>query len=461
MTNAPTIDRWCAVERSDLPDVLFGDRGIVSRQRRVTSPSRGRDRIHVGFARDDPRSPYQPPDLVVIDDDWTADTFAWLHAYAPNVSPLSQFARVLTQSDWMLSESATKYQPDVIRFDKWACLMFGEALAQGPLEVETGQVPLARAAACFTLPVARAAARFGREWQSTCQERLHVLARDGRFRSRNVSVEALSRLWQLVQDAGTEDFDPADASVLVLDAVMSPRSSARQLWAENSSLWEGGNSSDLLNESIEQRVRAFYRVAETLDSSKDPQSELVNAQLAVAAFLVGRGTSHAFLLRRAGRRYPTSQVWFGLLAALSGPRTWEQDWSRAVKSMERLARGSIAWDDSGGVDLFWAEYEWVSRTWEGLDAFIDLPRNQPGALTIELLPAVSCQLRLALPEAASEQQPEEPERERALSAYVREFVELAARAREALDDSRRGIGERTTSSETSSTRARRPKRSTG
>jgi hypothetical protein len=388
------------------------------------------------------RSDYGPPDIVVVDDDVVTDAFAWLHAYAPFVNPLSQFARVMTYSDWRRADSALTVQAEPVRSDKWACLLLGEALAQGPPDADLGEVPLSRAAACFSLPIARAAARYGREtWGRDCLDRLMIMEQDDRFAGRNVTVGDLAHMWRLLGDMSDRHLSVIEAAGAVLEAVMPKHAPVQQSltdWAPDGAV----GSSPLLDDSIEERVRAFNDVAESLLQAKEPASLYMDVRIAVAAFLVGRGSSHAFLLRRAGRRFPTAQAWFGLLLALTGPSTWDPEWSRVVKSLERQVRGYGSWGDIGGVDLFWAEFEWISRTWSGLDGYLDLPRHQLSSLTVELLPGVACQMRLDLPILAPEPVQEAGDRDRVLHDYVTQFVELALRARNALEEPPRARGRR-------------------
>jgi hypothetical protein len=165
-----------------------------------------------------------------------------------------------------------------------------------------------------------------------------------------------------------------------------------------------------------------------------------NLLAAAGAFLVGRGTSHLFLLRRAGKRWPSALAWFGLLAALGGPELWDSEWVRAAKGVERVLRTS---GDSGSLmnaDLSWTEYEWLSRVFEGPHAFSDVPKLQSRTLSIEVVPGAAVQLRLVGNSASSNNSDSERYQLNQLTSRVRElegalenFVILATKTRPVLE----------------------------
>jgi hypothetical protein len=158
--------------------------------------------------------------------------------------------------------------------------------------------------------------------------------------------------------------------------------------------------------------------------------------MAAAAFLVGRGTSHEFLLRRLGKVFPAAEAWFGLIAALTGVAAWDPDWTRATKSVERHIRAGFDWTDSSGFDLSWTEFAWLASTFEGPEAFATIPKLMPRAVAVEILPGSSCQFKLAAggnTEAEVRTISASSERERQLKAALAQFIGLASRTRELLE----------------------------
>jgi hypothetical protein len=197
----------------------------------------------------------------------------------------------------------------------------------------------------------------------------------------------------------------------------------------------------LQSDSIEDRTIAFKKLAGEimLNFADQPYSSYSSALLAAAAFLVGRGTTHAFMLRPLAKRLPTVFIWFGLIAALSGPRTWDANWSRATKGIERLLRSKFDWCDPPSTDLCWAEYSWLANAFDGVEVFSELPKMLPRVLSIEVIPGAMCQLRLSSgkengnSEGDYKKDYEAELRNEELQSTLSQFVNLALKTREMLD----------------------------
>lgn len=153
--------------------------------------------------------------------------------------------------------------------------------------------------------------------------------------------------------------------------------------------------------------------------------------LAAAAFLVGRSTSHAFLLKRISRVSPAACVWFGAMAALAGPRAWDASWLRAVKGAERLLRTEFSWSNAPSADICWPEFAWLAGTFDDVDQLANLPKMLPRTLGIEVVPGTVIQVRLGggAAEADVRSSNEASMRERALQDALSQFVSLAQRVK--------------------------------
>lgn len=116
--------------------------------------------------------------------------------------------------------------------------------------------------------------------------------------------------------------------------------------------------------------------------------------VAAAAVLVGNGTSHISLLEEFGKKFPAVFAWFGFLADLAGPKSWDPAWNRASNSVARLLRGRFDLTDPPAFDLSWSEYDFVRAVPKPRDFLSHIPRLYPRLLSIEVVPGAACQFRI-------------------------------------------------------------------
>lgn len=457
--------RWRVLERESLPAALFGQSAIQNDAALTLVPSDlSIDRVALGFADKHRYHSYNPPSITVIDDRSAAETFSWLRTFASETSPLSQFGRVVTARDWNLFSSLlASRQINVCREDCWASVILGEALAQGDGEGEPSAMPLSRAMGCFSTAVARTSFVYGSNIGTReCIERLLKLSADPRFVRRAVSSEDLIPIWIMADTAAPESLTAIELVSWVVDTAWKNHFNDLLGVVSPSILRE---QHGLFSDSIEERVVAFQQISDVLlpFTSSTSRKSFCGVLLAASAFLVGRGTSHEFLLRKLGRQAPTAFVWFGLIAGFAGPRTWDTHWSRATKGIERQVRAKFDWTDSVGSDLYWAEFTWFAHNFENNAVFATLPRMYPKVLSVEVLPGATCQLRLATVGALEvESRPQEPNaREMDLHSALAQVVNLAAKLKPLLNVPSHGAQQTLSLEDGSpykrSSRAKRPK----
>ncbi len=433
--------RWVAIDREDLLDVLLGEHEPPDAGRRSLPELELRGtRLAVGY-RETLQRGHILPSLIVIADGAAPETLSWLHTFAGEASPLSQYARVVLTSEWRQFEASADAGQ---RVDRWASIAVGEAISQVDGETQLQSLPLSRFAGCFTTPVARAALIWGREQATrTCVDRLRSLETDRRFGRRPVSVEQLMSVWSISSARIDGYLAPAEAATLILEAA------SQHLMDTDSGITAVQvpavlhDYPELSSDSVEKRVGAFNRLAQQFQhrtvqvTRGTSQPTVASVVIAAAAFLVGRGTSHLFLLQRAQRFAPMAAVWFGAMAALAGPRTWDKAWLRAAKGAERLLRPEFSWLEPSGADICWAEFAWLAKTFDGQDAFVELPKMLPRTLNIEIVPGATCQLRIVGDtsdtiepkiEIASTPASRSTPRERVLEDTLSQFVALAKQA---------------------------------
>lgn len=433
---------WYSAEREELPDIAFGVADFGGRQ--PVSPYEFGVSYNavarVGFSRDRVGAlDYQPPAIFMLRDDTAAETFSWLRVYAKQIFPLSQFGRVINASEWKFFEPDGAEAGAAIRTDKWASIVLGEILAQGDGEIEIENVPISRAQASFSYAIARAQFLHNvfavtRE----CSSRLRSVASDPRVAKRIVSIDSLTPIWAAVSSRIGDVLDPIELVELTIQVVESSEGGKYSSSLRNLIRAYPGFFSD----SVEERVLAFQRLASELVANVPSAPGLASANgalLGLAAFLVGRSTSHAFLLRRVPNFAPSAFLWFGLVAAMSGARSWDNSWSRISKAIERQIRASFDWQDPASADVCWQEFKWLSDTFKGTQGFSDLARITPRTLTIEIVPGVVSQFRV--PSSDNKSQIESEAKRQELSpldpevrATLEQFITVSNKARRLLEN---------------------------
>jgi len=437
---------WIGIDKIHLPRMLLG--GHVGETERIWSvePPIHRTGIIVGFKAEELQGLYRAtPSVIVIADELMVETLSWLKAFAPETSPLSQFARVLSYSDWQSFSRAKRdgrVRRGELRSDpaSWACVILGELLGQSDGTSKLSAIPLAHAASCFSMTLARTELLHEpRQVIGMCIKRLQSLESEKRLTRRTLSLDDLMPVWELLSVPRPLNPD----AVTTVDYILQESSSFVKIRSRHgqSMISYVGAESGLLSDSIEQRVKAFQMLLMRLSAEYSEPSELTPNLLAAAgAFLVGRSASHFFLLQRVKERWPAAMAWFSVIASAGGPELWDSEWARAVKGIERLLRSGL--DDTGvsAADLSWAEYAWLRQVFDGPEVFGDLPKMQARTLSVEVVPGAPCQFRLAGDSGAHSVEPERAvinqmgARIRELENLVESFVSLASRSRQVLAD---------------------------
>jgi hypothetical protein len=91
------------------------------------------------------------------------------------------------------------------------------------------------------------------------------------------------------------------------------------------------------------------------------------------------------------------------------------------------------WADPPAVDLCWSEFAWMADSLNGgAEIFSEMPKISPRVLSIEIVPGVSCQLRLASTTAGnSEVEPQQSSHavDPELQHILLQITNLATKAR--------------------------------
>ena len=431
MTNASI--RRQAVSREDLLDVLLGELSLSGQGSTLFPIAEIKNgKLALGFRVISRQFGEEPPVVVVVGDRQFPETMSWLRTYASEAFPVSQYSRIVLASDWeTFGAMSSSLSLDAPRPDSWASVAVGEALSQSDGDTELLQMPLSRIASCFSLTVGRTALQFGEgEPTRVCVDRLRSISLDKRLGRRPLSVDQMLPIWRIASSSRSERLSASNAAILVMEASQNHfRGSSPGVPAIST-----GQLIDfpgLASDSVEERVMAFNRLAMEVVQGQSPNSQdSIGPAIAAAAFLVGRSTSHAFLVKRLSRVAPTAFAWFGVIAAIAGPRAWDLAWLRAVKGAERLLRPEFSWSDAPSADIGWAEFAWLASTFDDAEQLVALPKMLPRTLGIEVVPGASFQVRLggAPAEMDMRASQEVNARERALQDTLSQVIALAQKA---------------------------------
>lgn len=428
--------KWYVFPRNSLPEALLSaEAPELLGGAAVGDPALVSNDLVLGYHIDDLKRRYYAPSVLILPEQKPAEIMAWLKIYAPETSPLSQFGRVLSLDDYRLiqkhPEKTHKYTKQPSR---WSSIILGEILAQGDMESSIEALPLSRAQATFSSAMANTAMYYNDEdLVENCIGRLEQLEKDGRFVTRTLTVRDLKLIWQISNEALGADYGVS--SILKLFA--SPNTRANDLFTNYSSFSGLSDYPDLLSDSVESRVLAYRKLSDAvLKLSAESRTKYLAANIAAAAFLVGRSTSHAFLLKSISREFPAVYAWFGLIAGLAGPKYWEVDWARATRGIEKNLRAKLSFSGPSHSDISWNEYEWLTKTFTN-NPLLELPKQLPKVLSIEIFPGSVCQLRLKIEPSERHAEPKssfgvDPQELNDLRNALSGFIDLAEKAKKQL-----------------------------
>jgi hypothetical protein len=385
--------RWVELDRQSLPGLVAEgvfpiDAGHVPRP-----TSDGKD-VFVGLLADNSVS---RPRVLVLNERVAREILAWLATYSPASFPITQSMRTITTEDFgpsFLSTLETSRSSD--DWGYWPCIVFGELLGQGEQISNIDTVALSRANACFSFTQARSDGLHGVNSPLAigCLRRLRTLENDRLFVKRSISVEELSHIWAWPRSNIAENSILRELSQLVEDVVNGRLSETPS--SHSYILSSVGFDAFLLGSgAIEARVRAYQSFVQSLEDVRSPEVARTSAMLlAAAAICVGNGTSHISLLEEFGKRSPSAYAWFGLFAAVAGPKGWDPSWNRAINSMCRALGHRFELTDPPLSDLSWVEYDFVREVPKPAEFVKHVPKFYPRSLSVEVVPGATCQLRL-------------------------------------------------------------------
>lgn len=345
------------------------------------------------------------PECALIHDLRANDIFSWISTYAAELFPISQYTKVYLLSEW---KEITYRDRSDFEFTKLkismslSSLIAGEMLSLLEKNTILADISTSRVTACFGMPFSHALLQsHGHFGFSKCIERLNVLHNDGRFYKKSLSLTEIIRIWEKFfsfMERGIV-FDSRNASVFARTALKILRfdtTKNQQDFISEESL------NLLLSDSIENRVIGFIDLTRKLKGTSI-SSDLDYPELALAAFLVGRGTSHLSLLNDFKDFSPAIYAWFGLFASMCRPENLDSDWLRLAISIKKILTSDFF---SRASDLCWAEYQWLSKS-SSASIFDGIQKMSNMAVSVELMPNIVCQFRIDRHESLQKSQKNE------------------------------------------------------
>lgn len=379
---------WYIVEREQLPGVLLGmELPKLSKKNLndILTHQRSFDAI-VGFMNEP--SFGITPNLILVSKDKYKEIFSWIHTFSSETFPMSQFCRVMEVDEYLsFSESHLKLKYESSR--KWSSLIVGEILTLGDISLrKIAILPTSWASNCYSLCIANALKLYSNtsgDFTHLIASRLRSFEDDARFLKNRNSIDILSPIWAMIQPMSLGDLSLQETISVVMKA-FSP--SDHELISSNINI----NS-----KSAEKRVHGFHELSSIMETQRRGNTveneNRAGLFLAASALLAGLSTSHIGLLEPHARSTPSCLVWFGFLAGLAGPKSWDSDWLKLVLGVDRQLKSSIRLLDPIPADLTWREFEWLRSLSDSRSMFINLTRIHSKLLTVEVAPGVTIQLR--------------------------------------------------------------------
>lgn len=374
---------------------------------RVRIPDRG---AVVGKWRRD-ADPF--PDILVVRDADLSDTHAWLSSFFSPLSPISQWCRIVPQSD--IANLVARNERPMLgdRLGGWIGLILAECSLQAGQAINLKELPGTAALACSTFAAARGVAVWGdrcdlREMASRHDE-LSSKLREG---SRPISATQLLPLWHTLNGY----VDPLDKNadrrrafapfVSLFGHIVSKNSLSAEAIAEVVSAamdhFRIPQIADCSRGPQLERVRALDQLAQ--DLARDSRAGANEALLGFAASLVDPGVGVLpELLRKYSSRFPLAPLWLGAFAGCWSSNRALTDHGGLGRLIAKALLVESDLDEKPQCDI---SYDELSRWLNGVTASkLPLRGMAARSLSIEIYLGVTCPFAMGRAETARAEAP--------------------------------------------------------
>ncbi|GAO56848.1 hypothetical protein [Novosphingobium sp. MD-1] len=394
------IYRAIRTSRENLPEILAGCNANHFHEiglKEISSAELARDEIFVGFFGADVFDPN--PDFIVCNPDSYSDFVAWLAAFLPGHSPISQWCRVWRSNDFAMLTNA-KAKPFLAHsLAAWTGAIMAELSAErggGSLADVTGLSAMRTGTFC----AARATALWSifDQYDELAKRLTTISGSDQQFWK---SYDEISALWY----------------VLCGDTWLTKLPNRASGFDELRMLFRSSNGMETIEpDSIQGAARHFgnhFRTPDLVHCSIGPQSRRVDAldkvasQLAAASIKAHSNVILGFaaslidpgaavmpaLLKQYSQEFPVAQIWAGAFAGIWSPARvlGEQGGLGRIVAKEILAPTDLF--SKPTADIAFAEFE----RWRGNSSSRDIGLRgaSPRITVVELLPGISIPLSIS------------------------------------------------------------------
>lgn len=265
------------------------------------------------------------PELLVVRDEDYKETYAWLNSYFSNLAPISQWCRILTQSQANFYLPIRK-KPELGRLlSPWVGAIIAECQVQAGGSRSLRDLSGSAAASTATYIAGRATAvSEGRIDFGNIARKHDDLSLKLRENTRPLSAKQLLPVWATLTGFPVENVPDAISHELgslrsILLWICDNDLNDRHEIAEEAALIAAdrfglGHLKDCARGPQVSRVRSLDRVAEELvaDRSTGIKDGIIGL---AASFVDPDGNTSAELLKRHFRSFPTAPIWQGMFAS--------------------------------------------------------------------------------------------------------------------------------------------------
>ena len=364
-----------AIDRPRLVDVL---RGVLSVRKDAVEVNDRKLRsslkppsVGVGYIGDEADS---LPSLLVVPGNDQREFFAWVSAYCPFATPLSQWCRVITHDELASFRSLAVFPQYGNAGTAWAGAMVGEAILHMGVGTDLSQVSVSALQSCASFVAARAfgLSRSEDARASAVQRYDHVRKLLGVNERRLTSLEC-QHLWIVLETLSSESPDEASVGSAHVELVVrSCRDIQEAGFVSESTVSRILEALDwptdlraFQREGAERRVELFDKAVDNLLRSNRPGTRQASTleEFIVAYFAArvgGSGSGHLMLLERLVSQHPMLSLWYGVASGLNRPELWGAEFG----GLGRLALKELAFplriDDRPRCDIAFDELLTIS-----------------------------------------------------------------------------------------------------
>jgi hypothetical protein len=386
------------------------------------------------------------PEIMVVADRDFSDTLAWLNSFFNALSPITQWCRIISQSQFAQLMDRPIEVGLGRQLGPWIGAILSECSVQAPA-VNLRELPGAAALSCATFAAARSVAVWGEGAElRTIAKRHDELGGALRDTSRLISARDLLPIWYAI--SGVRSPGVPDAEMRTLEPFA-------ELFYRFSFLTERPGNTELIPQILEEaiglfglpeladcgrgpqsgRLRAVDKLAEKLVAG--PRSVAIDGLLGFAASLVEPGAAILpELLRKYSAASPLSPIWLGAFAgAWSGAKVLSDQ-----QGLGRLIAKSLLMPvDLTSRPTSDVSYDELAR-WigPGASSKLSIRGMASRSLNVELMVGVSSSFPIGRPDVVStrevtREQPKVPKIIPAPGPTLQDIGEIVARLERRLE----------------------------